>query len=796
MRKSILRSILVIFVIGSCFYITPSVSLANIISSKSDNLSEHLIIKPDEGRTLDSEHENAGSIVCVINSISTNQLSFGSIGTEDDLPTNVMVYTSGCTTWTFTVGATWIHAFKMSGKLSIFIDQNTGPARNSTITFPDNPGISITISQSADCSILPTITGTTPNSRCSTGTVYLAATASSGTVNWYNVSSGGSPIGTSNGFTTPSINTTTTYFVGAVNANGCSSASRTAVTATVNAIPSISGVTHNNRCGSGEVQLGATASSGTVNWYNVSSGGSPIAYGSNFSPNLSSSATYYVDATSSGCTTASRTGVNATIKTIPSITSTTPGTRCGTGTVILSATASAGTINWFTVDEIGVGVGSTITSPSITNTTTYYVGASANGCNSVLIPITASVKTIPTISATTPNSRCGSGALALGATATAGTVSWYAASSGGTALASGTSYSPSPSSTTTYWVDATDNGCTTTSRSSVAATIKTIPTISATTPNSRCGSGALALGATATAGTVSWYAASSGGTALASGTSYSPSPSSTTTYWVDATDNGCTTTSRSSVAATIKTIPTISATTPNSRCGSGALALGATATAGTVSWYAASSGGTALASGTSYSPSPSSTTTYWVDATDNGCTTTSRSSVAATIKTIPTISATTPNSRCGSGALALGATATAGTVSWYTASSGGTALASGTSYSPSPSGTTTYWVDATDNGCTTTSRTSVLGTILQSPSAYNVIGGGGYCVDGSGVSINLDGSEPGISYLLKSNGSTISSLNGTGSTLSFANQTFIGIYTIEALNSTTGCNNSMTETQP
>ena len=79
---------------------------------------------------------------------------------------------------------------------------------------------------------IPSITGTTPGSRCGTGTVTLGATASAGTINWYANSTGGSSLGTGTSFTTPSISETTIYWVDATN-NGCTTPIRTAVTATI-----------------------------------------------------------------------------------------------------------------------------------------------------------------------------------------------------------------------------------------------------------------------------------------------------------------------------------------------------------------------------------------------------------------------------------------------------------------------------------------------------------------------------------------------------------------------------------
>jgi subtilisin family serine protease len=90
----------------------------------------------------------------------------------------------------------------------------------------------------------PGVTGTTPNSRCDAGTVILQASASAGTLNWYETPTGGNSLGTGPSFTTPSISSTTTFYVDATN-NGCTSV-RTSVLATVNPSPD-NGVTQIGR---------------------------------------------------------------------------------------------------------------------------------------------------------------------------------------------------------------------------------------------------------------------------------------------------------------------------------------------------------------------------------------------------------------------------------------------------------------------------------------------------------------------------------------------------------------------
>lgn len=86
-------------------------------------------------------------------------------------------------------------------------------------------------------------------------------------------------------------------------------------------------------------------------------------------------ATYYLcDVTcSSGSVTGTSVAVQVTFTN--NITATTPGTRCGTGTIDLVATPNTGaSVNWYTAQSGGVlvGSGNNFTTPSISATTTFY----------------------------------------------------------------------------------------------------------------------------------------------------------------------------------------------------------------------------------------------------------------------------------------------------------------------------------------------------------------------------------------------------------------------------------------
>ncbi|WP_298120386.1 T9SS type A sorting domain-containing protein [Flavobacterium sp.] len=558
----------------------------------------------------------------------------------------------------------------------------------------------------------PIITSTTPVSRCDSGTLTLQASTNVGTLNWYDAATGGTLVGTGTSFTTPSLSSTTTYYVESL--NGVCSSSRSAVVATVNTTPTITSTTPATRCGSGSVTISATASAGTILWYDASTAGTLLASGTSFSPNVAITTTYYVETTLNGCTSP-RIAVVVTVNTTPTITGTTPASRCDAGTVTLQATASSGTLNWYDAPTAGnlVGTGTSFTTPSISVSTTYYVEASNGSCTSARTAVTATVNVTPSITSTTPGSRCDSGSITLFASANAGTLNWYNAPSGGTLVGTGTSFTtPSISTTTTYYVEAVNGSCTSV-RTSVVATVNASPTITGTTPASICSGDSFNISAVASSGTINWYNLPTGGTLLATGSNYSLSSLSVTTiFYAQAIDGSCSSV-RTPVEVTVTNRPTNTSSVPASRCGNGSVTLSATFSSGTVNWYDAPVGGTLVGTGSNFTtPSLSATTSYYAEATNGVCTSLVRTSVTATINEIPAITSTTPASRCGDGSVILQATASIGTINWYNAPTGGTLVATGGSFTTPVLGTTTiYYVEVVNGGCNS-ARTAVNATVF------------------------------------------------------------------------------------
>nr|WP_315158778.1 T9SS type B sorting domain-containing protein [uncultured Flavobacterium sp.] len=166
-------------------------------------------------------------------------------------------------------------------------------------------------------------------------------------------------------------------------------------------IAAISSIGPRWRCDSGTVTLEATATAGTINWYDAITGGNYLGSGTSFTtPNLTTTTFFYVETAATGCTTA-RTAVEAKIINTPTITSTnTPATNCGPGLFTLEASSTEGTINWYSQNGGSiVGTGLVYMTQTISSNTTYYAEAVNNGCiNNTKTPVDLIVYPLPIVS--------------------------------------------------------------------------------------------------------------------------------------------------------------------------------------------------------------------------------------------------------------------------------------------------------------------------------------------------------------------------------------------------------------
>jgi len=108
-----------------------------------------------------------------------------------------------------------------------------------------------------------------------------------------------------------------------------------------------------------------------------------------------------------------------------------------------------------------------------------------------------------------------------------------------------------------------------------------------------------------------------------------------------------------------------------------------------------------------------------------------------------------------------------------------------------------YTVVATDTstGCTAHMTGSASIVVESAPMPYSVTGGGNLCASATtGLPISLGGSVSGTKYYLYDGVTVVDSASGTGSSISFPSQLGGGNYTVQGVNTGTGCAGSMTGT--
>ena len=168
----------------------------------------------------------------------------------------------------------------------------------------------------------------------------------------------------------------------------------------------------------------------------------------------------------------------STTMTIAKITTTTPDSRCGSGTLTLQATATTSTIDWFDTPTGGniLFSGPSFTTEVLTNSKTYYVSA---GCPTNRTAVIATVQQIPRItSANSPVTRCGAGSVTLQATTNSGIINWYESATSTQIIASGTNVTiANVTQNTTYYAQAFNNSCTDGGRTAVTVEINTPPSV-------------------------------------------------------------------------------------------------------------------------------------------------------------------------------------------------------------------------------------------------------------------------------------------------------------------------------
>ena len=276
----------------------------------------------------------------------------------------------------------------------------------------------------------------------------------------------------------------------------------------------------------------------------------------------------------------------------------------------------------------------------------------------------------------------------------------------------GATITVSPTSTTTYTVTGTSNGCINTATRII--TVNPLPVVTATsTAAAVCVGGSVTL----TGGGATSYVWSGGVT-----NAVSFIPTATTTYTVTGTNiNGCVNTA--TITVTVNPLPVVTTTTT-----APSICIGAstTITANGATTYAWMPGNL---TGATITVSPTATTTYTVTGTNaNGCVNTATRII--TVNPLPIVTATSTAASVCTGS---NVTLTGGGATSYTWSGGVT-----NAVSFIPTATTTYTVTGTNiNGCVNTATITVtvnpLPVVTATSTAASVCAGASVTLTGGGA---------------------------------------------------------------
>lgn len=599
------------------------------------------------------------------------------------------------------------------------------------------------------------------------------------TYSWYTAQSGGTLLTTGASYTTPALTVSATYYVEVTNGT-CTGTARTAVDVTVTQPPSAPAVTGTSVCSGSQATLTVQApQAGYIyRWYNVATGGTALSTGDMYvTAQLTANATYYVEAVSTaGCSGTSRTAVPVTVNTRPA----TPvlvnnnGATCTGGTVTFAVQMPQTGVSYLWYDAATGGNlvynGTPFATQPLTASTNFYVEASANGGGCVSTTRTAATATVnavlpPPVIDSAGRTACINQATTLSVqnAQTGLTYRWYTAGSGGTELATGSSYTtPVLTTNATYYVEAGNGTCVSATRTQVNVTVAQPPAVPVITGAAICSGNqaSLAVQAPQTGYIYRWYSVATGGTALADGATFvTPQLTANTTYYVESVSaGGCTGITRTTVPVNVNIQPGVPVLVNNNA---------ATCTGGTVTfevqtpqtgisylWYDAATGGNLIFNGSTYTTQPlTASTSFYVGASANGgCVSTARTAATATVNSVlqPPIVDAAGTTAClnQSTTLSVQNAQTGLTYRWYTAGSGGTLLATGSSYTtPALAANATYYVEAGNGTCVSATRTQVNVTVVPRPSAPVVAASGRtICAGGQAT---LDIQNPDAAYIYR-----------------------------------------------
>lgn len=512
----------------------------------------------------------------------------------------------------------------------------------------------------------------------------------------YSATPAGLNIDPTTGAINPSLSTpgnyTVNYNLAAV--GNCPAFSPTPATVSIVAVPTAPIVTTPITYCQNETASALTAPGSNLLWYTSAIGGTGSTTAPTPNTATAGTTTYYVSESAGSCE-GPRAAIVVDVNPTPAAPTVTALTYCQNDTA--SALTATGTnLLWYTSPTGGTGSATAPTpNTSASGATNYYVSQTVAGCESPRANLVVTVYATPALpTVTSPVTYCQNETSAT-LTATGTGILWYTSPTGGLGSAVAPTPNTATAGSTTYYASQTINGCEG-PRVALVVDVNPIPVAPVvSSPVTYC-QNATALALTAVGSNLLWYNDPVTGTGSALAPTPSTLASGMTNYYVTQTVNGCESPRALLIVDIIPTpaAPTVSALT---YC-QNEVSVALSAIGSNLLWYAAATGGI----GTVTAPTPATisagTTSYYVSQTVGGCEG-PRAALDVTVYATPALPVVNAPIVYCQNAVAAPLSAAGSNLQWYSTLIGGTPSTTAPTPSTLATGTTTYYVSQTINGC-------------------------------------------------------------------------------------------------
>ncbi|WP_157262465.1 Ig-like domain-containing protein [Pedobacter sp. PACM 27299] len=495
-----------------------------------------------------------------------------------------------------------------------------------------------------------------------------------------------------------------------VSANGCTSEASADAVITVHPIPVKPEVTIAERefCEGSHTLLTSSASLGNQ-WYK---NGTAIAGATNPTLEVSESGTYTLKVSANGCISEASADAVITVHPVPVKPEVTIAERefCEGSHTILTSSSATGN-QWYK-DGTAI-VGATNPTLEVSESGTYTVKVSANGCTSeASADAVITVHPVPVKPDVTIAERefCEGSHTILSSSSATGN-QWY---KDGTAIAGATNPTLEVSESGIYTVKVSANGCTSEASADAVITVHPVPVKPDVTIAERefCEGSHTILSSSSATGN-QWY---KDGSPISGATNPTLEVSESGIYTVKVSVNGCTSEASADAVITVHPIPVKPEVTIAERefCEGSHTILSSSSATGN-QWY---KDGTAIAGATNPTLEVSESGTYTVKVSANGCTSEASADAVITVHPVPVKPDVTIAERefCEGSHTILSSSSATGN-QWY---KDGTAIAGATNPTLEVSESGTYMVKVSANGCTSEASVDAVITVHPIPAKPDV----------------------------------------------------------------------------